>query len=150
MDLSFASNLVYTTRFSLSLHNLILVSGDLSDSNISEVNKPYLVDIINVTYQAALTEDSYNTFKQTSKSLALKQADNAMIAILIGAGLVPSNTVEIAEGTENAVSIQLLALEIADPTDTVVADTSATLDRIGSLIRRLGGTPDDAIIHIIP
>ncbi len=85
--------------------------------------------------------------RQAAKSPLHKAADNALISVLIRGGLVASNTVALAEGTYDAVAAQLLAQEVADPTNETIQVLSGKLDRLRGVIEREGGHPDDAAIH---
>lgn len=84
---------------------------------------------------------------QAAKSDLHKAADNALIDVLIRGGLVPADTTALTTGTESAVTLQLLQMEVADPTNAVIQSLSSKLDRLKGIIEREGGSPDDAVLH---
>jgi len=84
---------------------------------------------------------------QDGKSALHKAADNALIAVLIRGNLVPAGTTELSAGTTDAITAQMLASEVADPTNETIQVLSSKLARLQDIIEKEGGDPDDAVIH---
>jgi len=87
--------------------------------------------------------------KQSRKSLLHKSADNALIAVLVRGGLVPVGTTKLTDGSESSIAMTLLQMEILDPDNADLQKLSTKLDRIKSIIKAEGGSPDDAQIHVL-
>jgi len=85
--------------------------------------------------------------EEARKTPLQKTAETALITVLIREGFVAEGTTALTNGVEAAVTAELLSREIANPTNSVNAALSAKLDRLTSLIRRLGGTPDKAKVY---
>ena len=134
--------------FRLNVNKTSLVQCDNIEFDHSE--PLYLSDLQNVTTNFPITEVKYKAHKQSSKSDLHKTADNAMIATLIMGGLMTTGTVSLAEGTTDAITMQLLTIEMADPTNALVQVIGTKLDKIKTIIMNAGGTADDAIVHVLP
>jgi hypothetical protein len=130
--------------------NSVLIIADDPDYiaywGLIGITKPAIDDLPTVADAKAYLESVH----QASKSELHKMADNAMIATLIMGGLMPTGTVSLAEGTTDAITMQLLTIEMADPTNAFVQVIGTKLDKIKTIIMNAGGTADDAIVHVLP
>ena len=111
---------------------------DVPDGTLSENLTPAALSYLVAGAEAA---------HQDGKSALHKAADNALIAVLIRGNLVPAGTTELSAGTTDAITAQMLASEVADPTNETIQVLSSKLARLQDIIEKEGGDPDDAVIH---